>query len=47
MGERVTEILTRLLEELRNGYVPSFFLRGYNVLPLPIPTLSFVDTFSN
>ena len=47
MEDRVTEILTRLREELRNGYVPSFFLRDYNVLPLPIPTLSFVDTFSN
>ena len=34
VGHRVSEMLSRLLEELKEGYVPSFFLLNYNVLTM-------------
>lgn len=34
IGHRVSEILNKLLEELKEGYVPSFFLLDYNVLTM-------------
>ena len=32
---RVSEILNKLMKELKQGYVPSYFIRDYNVLTIP------------
>ena len=38
VGPRVLEILNMLLKELKQSYVPSFFLLGYNELAIGMPT---------
>lgn len=43
IGNRVLEILHRLLEELERSYVPSYFLRNYNVLNIEAPSHSVKD----
>ena len=32
---RVSDILNKLMKELKQGYVPSSFIRDYNVLTIP------------
>jgi len=34
VGNRVSEILNKLMKELKQGYVPSHFIRDYNVLTI-------------
>ena len=36
IGNRVSEILTKLMEELKKGHVPSYFIQDYNVLSLEV-----------
>lgn len=38
VGDRVSELLNELLDELKEGYVPSFFLLDYNVLNIETPS---------
>lgn len=40
IGDRVLEILNKLMEELEQGYVPSYFIRDYNVLTKEVPSHS-------
>ena len=35
VGNRVSEILKKLMKELKQGCVPSYFIRDYNVLTIP------------
>ena len=35
VGNRVSEILNKLMKELKQGYVPSCFIRDYNVVTIP------------
>lgn len=35
VGNRVSEILGKLMKELKQGCVPSYFIRDYNVLTIP------------
>lgn len=35
VGNRVSEILTKLLTELKQGCIPSYFIRDYNVVTIP------------
>lgn len=36
VGNRVSEILNKLMKELKQGYVPSYFICDYNVLTIPL-----------